>query len=103
MTDMYRKMAELGVPFATEMRIGMEGTGPMAEMMKKMGNTITTEVTSVSTAAIDAALFEIPRRLQGQQAVAPPAGGSASCRSVRVEPAVRAVERPARRRLTGMC
>ncbi len=60
MTDMYRKMAELGVPFATEMRIGMEGSGPMAEMMKKMANTITTEVTSVSTAAIDAAIFEIP-------------------------------------------
>ena len=31
-----------------------------AEMMKKMGNTITTEVTSVSTGAIDAAIFEIP-------------------------------------------
>jgi len=60
MTDMYRKMAELGVPFATEMKIGFEGTGPMAEMMKKMGNTITTEVTSVSTAAVDAAIFEIP-------------------------------------------
>ncbi len=40
MTDMYRKMAELGVPFATEMKIGIEAEGPMAEMMKKMGNTI---------------------------------------------------------------
>ena len=60
MTDMYRKMAELGVPFATEMKIGMEVGGPMAEMMKKMDNTITTEVTEVSTAPIAATMFDIP-------------------------------------------
>jgi Domain of unknown function (DUF4412) len=60
MTDMYRKMAELGVPFATEMKIGMEAEGPMAEMMKKMDNTITTEVTSISTAPIAAAMFDVP-------------------------------------------
>lgn len=63
MTDMYKQMAELGVPFASEMNIGIdagEAGGPMAEMMKKMNNTITTEVTSVSTAAIDAAMFEVP-------------------------------------------
>ena len=60
MTDMYRKMSELGVPFATEMKISMEAEGPMAEMMKKMANTISTEVTSVSTAPIAAAMFEVP-------------------------------------------
>ena len=60
MTDMYRKMAELGVPFATEMRIGIEAEGPMADMMKKMGNTISTEVTSVSTAPIPATMFDVP-------------------------------------------
>jgi hypothetical protein len=60
MTDMYKQMAELGVPFATEMKIGIEGTGPMAEMMRKMDNTITTEVTSVSTATIEATVFDIP-------------------------------------------
>lgn len=60
MTDMYRKMAELGVPFATEMKIGIEATGPMAEMMKKMDNTITTEVIEVSTAPIAATMFDIP-------------------------------------------
>jgi hypothetical protein len=38
---------------------GMVG-GAMAEMMQKMANTITTEVTSVSTAAIDTAICEIP-------------------------------------------
>ena len=60
MTDMYRKMSELGVPYATEMRISMEAEGPMAEMMKKMANTISTEVTSVSTAPIAATMFEVP-------------------------------------------
>ena len=37
MTDMYRKMSELGVPFATEMKIGMEGEGPMAEADEEDG------------------------------------------------------------------
>ena len=60
MTDMYKKMAELGVPFASEMKVGFEGTGPMADMMKKMGNTITTEVTSISTSPVAASLFDVP-------------------------------------------
>jgi hypothetical protein len=60
MTDMYRKMSELGVPFATEMKMGIEGEGPMAEAMKKMGSTITTEVTAISTAPIPATVFEMP-------------------------------------------
>jgi hypothetical protein len=60
MTDMYRKMSELGVPFATEMKMSMEAEGPMAEMMKKMATTISTEVTSISTAPIAAAMFEVP-------------------------------------------
>ena len=60
MVDMYRKMAELGVPFSTEMKMSVEGTGPMADMMKKMDNTITTEVTSVSTATIDPTMFDVP-------------------------------------------
>ena len=55
------QMAELGVPFATEMKIEhAKPSGPMAEMMKKMANTISTEVTSVSTAPIEAAMFEVP-------------------------------------------
>jgi hypothetical protein len=60
MTDMYRKMSELGVPFATEMKMSIEAEGPMAEMMKKMATTISTEVTSVSTAPIAATMFEVP-------------------------------------------
>jgi len=60
MADMQRKMAELGVPLATEMNITMGGDGPMAEMMKKMGSTVTTEVTAISTAAIPDSMFEVP-------------------------------------------
>jgi hypothetical protein len=60
MADMHRKMAELGVPLATEITIGMEATGPMAEMMKKMSSTIISEVTSVSAAAIPDSTFDVP-------------------------------------------
>lgn len=63
MTDMYKQMADLGVPFATEMNMSIdagESGGPMAEMMKKMNNTISTEVTSVSTATIEATVFDVP-------------------------------------------
>jgi hypothetical protein len=60
MTDMYRQMAELGVPFVSQMNISIEASGPMAEMMKKMNNTITTEVTSASTATIDPTVFDLP-------------------------------------------
>jgi hypothetical protein len=61
MTEMYRKMAELGVPFATEMNIGFEGSGPAAAIMSKMGgNSMTSEVTSVSLDAIADSVFEIP-------------------------------------------
>jgi hypothetical protein len=61
MTEMYRKMSELGVPFATETNITFEGSGPMAAMMGKMGTqTMTTEVTSVSTAPIADSVFEVP-------------------------------------------
>ena len=62
MIDMYKKMSELGVPYASELNIQMQGgEGPMAEMMKKAGgNTISTEVTEVSAAPLAASLFEVP-------------------------------------------
>jgi hypothetical protein len=60
MADMQKTMADLGVPFATETNIAMEASGPMAELMKKMRNTVTTEVTAVSTAPIPDSVFEIP-------------------------------------------
>jgi hypothetical protein len=60
MTEIYRQMVDLGVPFSTEMNIAFEGEGPMAAMMKKMSNSITTEVVSYSTDPIPDSLFEIP-------------------------------------------
>jgi hypothetical protein len=60
MTEMSKKMSELGVPYSTEVNISFEG-GPMAAMMSKMGgNTMTSEVTSVSTDAIADSTFEVP-------------------------------------------
>jgi hypothetical protein len=46
--------------FESEMNIAFEGEGPMAAMMKKMSNSITTEVVSYSTDPIPDSLFEIP-------------------------------------------
>jgi hypothetical protein len=60
MADMQRKIAQAGMPLFSETNISMETDGPMAEMMKKMGNTIISEVTSISTAPIADALFEVP-------------------------------------------
>lgn len=58
--DYYRRMAELGVPFATEMTISFGPDGPPPDVMKEAGNTYRTEVTSVSTAPIPDSMFEIP-------------------------------------------
>jgi hypothetical protein len=61
MTEMYRKISELGTPFSMDMNMKMEGDGPMAAIMSKMGNAgMTSEVVSVSTDTIADAMFEIP-------------------------------------------
>jgi hypothetical protein len=56
--EMNRQMAELGVPFATEMTISLGGGGPIAET--RAIDIHTTEVSSVSTAPIPDSMFEIP-------------------------------------------
>jgi hypothetical protein len=56
--EMNRQMADLGVPFAMEMTIGLGGGGPMAET--RAIDIHTTEVSSVSTAPIPDSMFEIP-------------------------------------------
>lgn len=56
--EMNRQMAELGVPFATEMTISLGGGGPMAET--RAIDIHMTEVSSVSTAPIPDSMFEIP-------------------------------------------
>ena len=53
-----REIAELGVPYATELTFSLGANVPGAEM-HQIG-THTTEVSSVSTAPIPDSLFEIP-------------------------------------------
>jgi hypothetical protein len=61
MTEMYRKMSELGVPLAMDVTIKSQGDGPMAALMARMGGaTMITETTAVSADPIADSLFEIP-------------------------------------------
>jgi hypothetical protein len=58
MLKMNLGIAELGVPFASDMTITIGGTEPNAEQ-RKVSST-TTEVTSISTAPIPDSMFDIP-------------------------------------------
>jgi len=59
--ELMRKMSEAGLPCASDLEMGMEGGGEMAAMMSQMGkSTMTNETLSVSTDALDAALFAVP-------------------------------------------
>ena len=59
--ELMRKMSEAGLPCASDLEMGMEGGGEMAAMMSQMGkSTMSNETVSVSTDALDAALFAIP-------------------------------------------
>jgi hypothetical protein len=62
MAEMYRLLASTGgVPYETEMTIAIEGEGPMAAVMARMGGmAMTSTVLSVDTAPLDDALFEPP-------------------------------------------
>lgn len=61
MTEMYRRMAAAGVPYATEFAFRFEGSGMMVSMMNKMGAmTMKSEVVKISGAPIDDAIFGVP-------------------------------------------
>jgi hypothetical protein len=62
MAEMQRQLASTGgLPYETEMTIAIEGEGPMAAMMARMGGmSIATTTTSVDTSALDDALFAPP-------------------------------------------
>ncbi len=62
MVEMYRKMAEIGgIAYETETSVKMDGSGPMAGLMAKMGGvSMTTSVTEVSAAALADDLFAVP-------------------------------------------
>lgn len=62
MVEMYRKMAEIGgIAYETETSIKLEGSGPMAGLMAKMGAmSMTTSVTEVTAGSLAADLFAVP-------------------------------------------
>lgn len=61
LTALYQEMATRGVPYASEIQLSIEGSGPMAALMAKMGGmTMITEVVSIATDAIPDSVFEIP-------------------------------------------
>ena len=60
MTEVYRQMARLGVPYLVELDIKMGGEGPMGMMMGRLGFGFTSTVTRVSVEAIPDAMMAVP-------------------------------------------
>jgi len=62
MARMYAEFAQIGgLPYEANMDIKVEGDGPVAAMMARMGGvTTTTIIDSVETAPLDDALFQVP-------------------------------------------
>lgn len=62
MAEMYRAIADLnGIPYEQVIDISMQGSGPMAAMMSRMGNaSMAVTATAVSTDALSDDLFAIP-------------------------------------------
>ena len=62
MTEMYRKMAEIGgIAYESEINIKLEGSGPMAGLMAKMGGMQSTStVTEVSAGPLADEVFAVP-------------------------------------------
>lgn len=66
MAELYRKMADTGgIAYETEMTMKMDGSGPLAGLMAKMGGgTATTSTTEVSTGALADDLFAPPANMK---------------------------------------
>jgi hypothetical protein len=62
MAEMYRRIADIGgIPYASDVQITLEGSGPLAAALAKIGNlTMSTVVESVVTGAVAADLFAPP-------------------------------------------
>ena len=67
MTLMYKKMAEAGIPYSSQLRIGFKGDGFMAKIMEKTSITIQTEVTEVSNRNSGREPFRSAGRHQDQE------------------------------------
>ncbi|HEV8337799.1 MAG TPA: DUF4412 domain-containing protein [Candidatus Polarisedimenticolia bacterium] len=60
-TALYKELAKLGVPYASDIRVDFQGTGLLAQMMSKMGEMKSgSTVSQVSTAPLPDHLFEEP-------------------------------------------
>ncbi len=61
MLELYRKMSELGVALATDITVKMQGDGPMASAMGRLGNiSVGSQVLELSEETLSDDLFEIP-------------------------------------------
>jgi hypothetical protein len=62
MAEMYRRIAEIGgIPYASDVQITLEGSGPLAAALAKIGNlSMSTVVESVVTGAVADELFAPP-------------------------------------------
>ncbi len=61
MAELYRRMADAGVAYATDIQVKFEGSGMLGAMMAKMGgSSISTSITSVATDAIADDVFALP-------------------------------------------
>jgi hypothetical protein len=60
MAVLYEEMAEKGMAYWSEMTVDFEGEGFMANMLKKLGFTTTSEVVEISTDEVPDAAFAAP-------------------------------------------
>jgi len=60
MTEVYRQMARLGVPYLVDLDFKMGGEGPMGAIMGRLGFGFTSTVTRVSVEAIPDAMMAVP-------------------------------------------
>ena len=60
MTEVYRQMARLGVPYLIDLDFKMGGEGPMGAIMGRLGFGFTSTVTRVSVEAIPDAMMAVP-------------------------------------------
>jgi hypothetical protein len=60
MTEVYRQMARLGVPYLIDLDFKMGGEGPMGALMGRLGFGFTSTVTRVSVEPIPDALMAVP-------------------------------------------
>ena len=60
MDKLHEVSATAGIPYLIEMTTRYEGSGPMMDLMKDMGNMKMVQKLTVSTAPIAADLFTLP-------------------------------------------